>query len=97
MRLGNINGIGGITEDLHGVYIGSSSGHNLKYDTTSGMLVFSGLLQAASGTFSGQLDAASGTFKSLQGGNRCFAPEYGSFGIGTSQTPDTTPVWVKAL
>jgi len=96
MRLGNINGIGGITEDLHGVYIGSSSGHNLKYDTTSGMLVFSGLLQAASGTFSGQLDAASGTFRSLQGGHRCFAPENGSIGIGIAGVfLETTPVWVR--
>lgn len=49
MRLGNINGIGGITEDLHGVYIGSSSGNNLKYDTASGKLIFTGELQAASG------------------------------------------------
>lgn len=55
MRLGNLNGIGGITEDIHGLYIGSYSGNNLKYDTTSGTLAFSGDITGSSGRFSGEL------------------------------------------
>ena len=62
IRIGNLNGIGGITDTRYGIFIGKQTGHWMRYDQKSGVLQINGDLVAAGGTFSGRLVAASGSF-----------------------------------
>ncbi len=66
-RIGNLNGVNGITDDRYGFFFGNSDRsvtgrHYITWNEISNELEISGKLKAATGTFSGELIAASGSF-----------------------------------
>lgn len=66
-RIGNLNGVNGITDDRYGFFFGNSDRsvagrHYITWNEISNELEISGKLKAATGTFSGELVAASGSF-----------------------------------
>lgn len=64
-RIGNLNGVNGITDDRHGFFFGNSDRsvagrHYITWNETSNELEISGKLKAATGSFSGRVEAESG-------------------------------------
>lgn len=75
VRLGNLNGIGGVVTDKYGIYIGDSSGY-LTYNSTNG-LVLSGNITIGTSNYikGGQTDYNTGTgfFLGYSSGNYKFS------------------------
>lgn len=54
VRIGNLNGIGGFSSDVFGIFLGNySTGKYLSFDNASGDLILNGYVQNTEGTFSG--------------------------------------------